>query len=577
MSKNSPIISLKKLSYSYPGINSNALNEIDVDIHKGEFVVIMGPSLVGKSTFCFTLNGLIPHSLRGKLRGDVKIKGKSTKECTVAELSRDVALVIQDFEAQLFSTTAQMDVAFGPENFCLPKPEIETRVTEALSTVRLGGFEEREPASLSGGQKQRLAIAAALAMKSDILCMDEPTTDLDPIGKEEIFRVAQDIRKQGDKTVVFVEHEVEEALNSDRILIMREGKIIFDGSPKETLTKVEMLEQNGIRPLQVAKLFFNSDIHEIPSSTEEAYHAINSRSWVISEAFHQSLIEQDGERANRYGDEVITTSHLDHTFGDRIEALKDVNLSIRAGEFLAIIGQNGSGKTTLARHFNGLLKPTRGNVYIHGRDTNQETVYSLSKDVGYVFQNPDHMLFAETIEEEISFGPRNFGLDEDEIRRRVVESLAIVGMEGRENVDPFMLTKGERQRVALASVLATRPEIIILDEPTTGLDYREQVKVMELLRELNQSGRTVIIITHHLWTVCEYAHRAIVMVGGELLADGTVREIFAMEEVLNQAFLKPPEIPRLSNMLGKTLLSVEEMKRSLVNKKTSQPIILSKN
>jgi len=245
-------------------------------------------------------------------------------------------------------------------------------------------------------------------------------------------------------------------------------------------------------------------------------------------------------------------------------ALDNINLTVREGEFLAIIGQNGSGKTTLAKHFNGLLKPTQGNVHVYGQDTRKTRLFELSKITGYVFQNPDHQIFAETIGDEVAFGPRNLGMSEQEIKESAQEALASVGFQGREEEDPFLLTKGERQLVAVASVLATRPKVILMDEPTTGLDYTEQLGIMNLLKRLNEEGHTVIIISHTMWVVSHYAHRGVVMNRGRIVMDGSIREIFAKENELTSLYLRPPQIVRLTNRFGRTLLSVNEAKRCFV-------------
>jgi energy-coupling factor transport system ATP-binding protein len=286
------------------------------------------------------------------------------------------------------------------------------------------------------------------------------------------------------------------------------------------------------------------------------------RGLAISFAQHAELVNEDARRSLRYGAPVIEVQDVSFSYGGS-KVLDRVSLTIRQGEFVAIIGQNGSGKTTLAKLLNGLLRPTAGHVLVDGRDTHTTSSFDLSQVAGYVFQNPDHQIFAESIGDEVAFGPRNFGLSEAEVRGRVAEALLAVDMAGREAEDPFAATKGERQRIAVASILASRPQVIILDEPTTGLDYKDQVGMMDLLRRLNEAGHTIIVITHSMWVVTRYAHVGLVMHAGRAVMTGSVREIFAREAELDRLFVRSPQIVRLSNQLGATMLTVGECVRCL--------------
>jgi energy-coupling factor transport system ATP-binding protein len=274
---------------------------------------------------------------------------------------------------------------------------------------------------------------------------------------------------------------------------------------------------------------------------------------------HGRLVEADAKREEGYGEPVIEVEGLTHRYPNGVVALEGVDLTVRKGEFLAVLGQNGSGKTTLVKHFNGLLKPTEGTVRVGEDETREQGLRQLGQSVGYVFQNPDHQIFSDTVADEVAFGPKIRGMEEDEIKERVEEALVAVGLEGRGGEDPFGLTKGERQRVAVASVLSVRPEVLILDEPTTGLDYAEQRSMMDLVKSLNEAGSTIIAVTHTMWVVAEYAHRAAVVRDGEISLQGTVREVFAEEDELRDAALRPPHIVALGNALGYPVLSVEEM------------------
>lgn len=554
-------IEVSGLRYQYRGSTSEALRELDLIIDEGQFTVIMGRSGAGKSTLCYCFNGLIPHFLRGQMQGRVRVFGLDTREHRVAELARLVGLVFQDFEAQLFSTNVELEVAFGPENFGLPLEEIRRRVKESLRAVKLEGCERRQPAYLSGGQKQRLAIASILAIRPQLLVMDEPTTDLDPIGKMEVFEVADQLRLSEEGTVVIVEHETEEALKGDQVAVMMDGQIIAMGRPEKVLTDVNLLERAGVMPPQTAHLFHTLGSPLRPLTVEDAMAALAVEQLSVDSKRYTRL---SNGPSRGYGSTIIEVQDVEFSYPGGIPALSGVSLQIKQGEFVAILGQNGSGKTTLVKHFNGLLRPSRGTVLVKGLNTQTTSMYQLGRIVGYVFQNPDHQIFAQTVFDEVAFGPRLYGLSSEEVGTRVREALEAVDLVHKEAADPFLLTKGERQRVAVASILAAKPEVIVLDEPTTGLDYLELKGMMELTRHLNEMGHTVIIVTHSMWVAAQYAHRIVVMNNGRIIADGPTREVFAREDVLSKAFLKPPPIVRLSNRLGRTLLSVEEAAQVLV-------------
>jgi cobalt transport protein ATP-binding subunit len=431
-----------------------------------------------------------------------------------------------------------------------------------LQRVHLYGFEGRQPANLSGGQKQRLAIASVLAMEPRILCLDEPTTDLDPVGKLGVFEIAKELRSRDDVTLIVVEHETEETLNADRIVVLQDGAVVRDRPAREVLSDVRFLEESGIMPLGVARFFHELGCGEhLPLTPEEGIEEFRRRNWRVSPERYEELRTADEAREEGYGETLIEVEDLTHCYPNGVAALEGADLEVRQGEFLAILGQNGSGKTTLVKHFNGLLKPTTGEVRVGGVETVKQGVRRLGERVGYVFQNPDHQIFSDTVSDEVAFGPKIREMEQDEVEERVSEALAAVGMEGRGEEDPFTLTKGERQRVAVASVLAVRPEVLILDEPTTGLDYAEQKRMMGLVRDLNEAGSTIIIVTHTMWVVAEYAHRAAVVRDGQVTMHGVVREVFAREKELRDASLRPPHIVSFSNALGFPALSVEELRR----------------
>jgi energy-coupling factor transport system ATP-binding protein len=556
-------VEIRKLAFTYKDqTQGRALDGIDLEIARGEFLMILGPSGAGKSTLANCLNSVIPNMVRGQYEGTVMLNGKEAAKNAVSHMARDIGLVFQDFENQLFSTNVRLEIAFSPENFSIPREEIDGIIDEMLKLIGLDGYDKREPATLSGGQKQRLVIGSVLAGRPNILCMDEPTTDLDPIGKIEVFNLAGKLRQSSGITLIVIEHEIEEALYADRVLLMKAGSIYRLGPAQEVLRDIQAFNDCGVMPLQVPSFFSQyggkkPDV--LPLTPDEGQEAFSQHNIVIRDDRYEELRRRDSEREQSYGETLIDIKNLSYTYPNGTVALLDTNLQIREGEFLAIAGHNGSGKTTLVKHFNGLFKPTDGTAVVCGKDTRNHTIFDLGRDVGFVFQNPDHQIFSENIYDEVVFSPKLRGVPESELKERVTEALHAVDLDGYEQEDPFTKSKGIRQRIAVASVLSARPRVIILDEPTTGLDYVEQRKMMGLVKRLNETGHTVIIITHTMWVVAEYAHRVAVMNGGKLIMYGPTREVFSDDAALRAHSLRAPHIVELSNRLGKTVLSVDEM------------------
>ena len=553
-----PAIEIESLSFRYRAASDDALRSIDFCVDDGEFVVIMGPNEAGKSTLCLTLNGLIPHLVRGTLSGSVRTRGLDTQKNKVKDLFSHIGLVIQDFESQIFSTRVELEVAFAPENLGLPLREIEERIGRALELTGLTGLRERQPATLSGGQKQLLAIASILSLEPGILCFDEPTTDLDPENKRRIFALARRLFERRGQVLIMVDHETEQTLAADRIVLMKGGAIVAEGPPGEILRDTSTLEDCRVMPLQVTDLFRKMGSDELPLDLDEAREIWRRRSFKLDEDAAARLEESDSRKSDRYGPTLFEFKGVRFSYTRETEALSGIDLKIREGEFVAVLGQNGSGKTTLAKHLNGLLRPTGGEALIGAAGAADRSVAELGRSVGYVFQNPDHQIFEETILDEVMFGPKTFGLDPESVAERARDALETVGLWERRGEDPFMLTKGLRQKVAVASVLATRPRAIVMDEPTTGLDYGELKQMMSLVKRLNDDGHTIVMITHCIWIAAQYAHRTVLMSGGEIIADGPTREVFSREDTLARANIIAPQIVRFSNGLGTTILSVEE-------------------
>ncbi len=555
------------ISFCYPDAERQALQDISLEVPTGQLVMIMGASGAGKSTLANTLNGLIPRFIRGELHGTVRVAEVVPQLRGISGMAGIVGLVFQDFETQLFSTRVDLEIAFCMENRGIQRCAMQEEVRRLIGLVGLDGFEQYEPSALSGGQKQRLAIGAVLAGFPKVLCLDEPTTDLDPVGKREIFSLLRLLRTMNPEgpnaaaeTIMIVEHETEEAVFVDRIVIMNQGRIVADGTPEKILPQVSLFEQTGLMPLSLCEYFhqlgFPNEV--LPLTLDEAEHFFHHSGLTLDGTRLQEIGVQEEKRRCSYGSEIIRVDGLVQAFGENV-ILQGVDLCIREKEFVAVLGANGSGKTTLVKHLNGLLRPKQGAVYLSGSNVSNLPIFEIGKTVGYVFQNPDQQIFCDTVFEEVSYGLRLRGISEKETAMRVREALDAVGLNGCEKEDPFSLSKGQRQRVAVASVLAIKPRVLVLDEPTTGLDYKDQKRMMELVKNLNEAGHTIVMITHTMWVVAEYAHRVVLVRDGRIAADGGVREIFADEAALALAEVCPPQITRLGNRLGGTVLSVKEL------------------
>jgi energy-coupling factor transporter ATP-binding protein EcfA2 len=555
----SAAVSIDNLTFTYRETERPALSGISGQIEDGTYAVVMGHGGAGKSTLCYSLNALVPRFFHGDYSGTVAVKGQLAGESDVAQMSHLLGLVLQDFESQLFSTSVELEVAFGPENHCVPREEIEERIQTYLEFVGLSHARKREPASLSGGQKQRLAIASVLALQPQVLVMDEATTDLDPIGREEVLSVADTLRRQR-RTLIVVDHEPETAEDADQVWLMRDGEIMSQGPPADVLTDLQALETCGVKPPPTVELFQAMGWPGRPLTLEGAQRAIETNHLADRRALE--FEREAGLHSDRPA--ILATTGLSYTYETRsVQALREVSLDIHERDFVAILGQNGSGKTTLAKHFNGLLEPSQGEVLVAGRPAADMSRVELARIVGYVFQNPDHQIFANTVREEVGFSLKMAGLEPDAVEKRVGEALEVVGLPGYEDEVPFVLTKGQRQRVAVASILATQPQVIILDEPTTGLDYRSQRSMMNMLTSLNRQGHTIIIITHSMWVASEYAERAIILKDGAVALDGPTRAVFAEEDKLAETALRPPTLLRLGNWLGTRSLTLEKMVEEL--------------
>jgi energy-coupling factor transport system ATP-binding protein len=545
-----PAVETVDLSCRYPGPARPALEGVSLRLAPASLTVVMGATGAGKSTLVRCLARLVPCFIAAEVSGEIRLGGASIAGATVAELAGRVGMVFQDFEAQLFSTDVTQEVVFGLEQLGVPPAEMPARIAAALDAVGLEGFEGRDPTTLSGGEKQRLAIAGLLALEPDVLLLDEPTTDLDPIGRRDVLRVLDRVRADG-RAVVLIEHDATALEDAHAVVLLRDGRVAALGAPHDVLGDVVRCEAAGVRPPDVARVFAAIGLDDPPLDVERA--AVRMRAAGV-----RVVVPPTPDPPRTAGPPLVRVSHLTHRYDEGNVALDDVSVEIGHGELVAVVGRNGSGKTTLVKHVNALLAPSAGRVELDGADVATLGLEQVARRVGYVFQDPDHQLFAATVAEEVAFGPTNLGLPADEVRRRVDEALAAVGLDARDE-DPFLLDKGTRQRLAVAAVLAMGPDMLVLDEPTTGLDHREQLRMLALLRRLHADGRTIVIVTHTPWVVAELASRVLLLDDGRLRYDGPVRPFFADAALVEAASFRAPEVTRLGQAFGATPLCVDEL------------------
>lgn len=542
-----PIATLKDVSYKYPRSEEFVLANVNLEINKGEFLGIIGPTGAGKSTLCLALNGIVPQFYGGRFFGRVETAGFDTLEHSISSLANHVGQVFEDPETQLISTSVENEIAFALENLKFEREVIIERIPKVLEAVRLDEDVTKHPHELSGGQKQRLAIAAAIAVQPSLLILDEPTSQLDPVGAEEVFATAYGLNQDLGMTIVMASHASEEmATFADRIVLLSKGEIIALGTPDEIYSEIEMLISNEIRPPQVASTFFfikenGLAVPKIPVRIKDAVPLLKD----LYKNSDPKPIELP-QVPEKTGDPLLSLDNLKHVYPDGTEALHGVSLDIREGEYVLIIGQNGAGKSTLVKHFLNLLQPTGGVVKIEGTPTEDLSVSELARRIGYVAQNPDNQIFNTTVKEEISFALKNLDYPETEVETRTIESLESMGLLEYQDQHPLALPKGDRARVVIAAILAMEPEIIIFDEPTTGQDYRGARYILDISRRLHALGKTVIVITHHLYLMPDYAERVVVMGKGTILLDADIRTAYHDVELLRSTFLSPPQAVQLS-------------------------------
>jgi energy-coupling factor transport system ATP-binding protein len=537
-------IEFQDVSFQYAGAHAPALQNVNLAIRQGEIVLLTGPAGSGKTTLCSCINGLVPHHHEGTLTGRVLVRGYDTRRARIGGLSSLVGLVFQDPESQLVTASVADEVAFGPENLGVPREAIHARVAEALQATRLAGYEDRDPFSLSGGEQQATVIAAIYAMHPEIYVMDEPLANLDPAGRALVLRLVIEVARRRGKTLLLVEHSLEETLPFvERLLVLDHGRLVRDG-PVEQVLAAGDLPGAFTRP-PIVRLAETAGISPLPLTPQDFYARLRER-----KALRRAAAVEIDPPQPTLGPAVVELQDVHFTYNGRHAALDGVDLKVSEGELLAILGRNGSGKTTLVRHIIGLLQPDRGRVTVLGQDVSRTPVHELARRVGFCFQNPNHQLVAFNVQDEISFGLRAHAVDPQEFDSRIEQALKFVGLQDYRQAEIFDLGKGQRQRLALASVIALRPEILVIDEPTTGQDPRMAQEIFDILRRLNQAGTTVLLITHNLALAAEYANRAVVVRQGRVDYDGPFRRLLTDPERLQVNSLELPQTAVLAGLLS---------------------------
>ncbi|ABG04845.1 ABC transporter related [Rubrobacter xylanophilus DSM 9941] len=551
-----------------------ALKDVSCGIERGSFVGITGVTDAGKSSLCRLIAGYVPHFFDGELSGRVTVDGIDTAKTTIGELAEKVGFVFESPFDQLTgaSLTVTEEVAFALENLGFPREEIERRAKESLERAGIADLADRHPQRLSGGQSQRLALASVLAMQPEILVLDEPTSQLDPLGADEVFEAVSEMHRQG-YTVVLVSHDLERlAAHADRLIVMENGRIRWDGTPREVLLDAAASGYpipipDVLRVGQRLREIRRVDPHVLmPLTFEEAATELTRVFGVVPaiSPFSPSPAQKSigDSMENKLPRLLLEDVH--HTYPREVHALRGISLELDEG-CVCILGQNGAGKTTLVKHLNGLLRPTEGRVLIEGKDSREHRVAQLAKHVGLAFQNPDDQLFHGTVEEEVRFGAENVGATPEHAERLTESAIRRMGLNEVRKKKPYDLGLPWRKRVAIASVLTMDTPVVVLDEPTGGQDAPGVQLLGELVRALVEEEKLVVVVTHDVEFTREHADRVVVLYQGRVLLDGEPREVLGQEETLSRTHVRPPAITRLGKRLGldRTVLSVDELFRSL--------------
>ena len=576
------VITVENLRYRYPHAKELALDGLDFSVEKGEFIGIIGENGAGKSTLSQALMGLVPQFYKGAYGGTVMVDGIEAGRTPVAQLCGHVGLVFQNPFNQLSGAKDNVyeEVAFGMQNLGVPAEEMKNRVEEALKLLDIWQYRDRNPFDLSGGQMQRVAIASVLVMRPDVMILDEPTSQLDPEGSDEVFKAVETLTGSGI-TILMIEQKIEKlAAYCDRILLLHKGKQIAFDTPQKVFSMPD-LNNYGIQAPAFTRICKAEGVTladgTYPVTVEEAAGVLREK------RLEAPACADGGERAQRTAgveaaqaggpaesagssDEQFCIEKLDFSYLADVPVLKNLNMKLDKRP-TAIIGQNGAGKTTLVKLLKGLLKPVSGSIYFHGEDISGKTVAMLAGNVGYVFQNPDDQIFKYNVMDEILFGPLNIGMDAERAKKEAERALKLTGLTGKEKENPYDLELYERKMTAIASVLAMDTDVLILDEPTIAQDWKGRQIIGGIIRSLSERGKLVIAILHDMDFVAENFERVIIMAHGQVLADGTAKEVFAQEEALKKARLQKPYVMQLCEALGyeKSYLTVEELLKDQVS------------
>ena len=550
MAERKPIISFRNFSFQYRAQKRPTLTDIDLEIYPGERVLIAGPSGSGKSTLAGCINGLNPFSNPGACTGTLTVDGVDAPHSSLFELSAHVGTVLQDPDGQFIGLTVGEDIAFALENSCTPQDEMHAITRHAAELVGIENHLGYAPHELSGGQKQRVSLAGVMVDQVKILLFDEPLANLDPATGKQAIELIDEIQKKTDTTVLIIEHRLEDVLwrNVDRIVLVNDGTILADLRPDELLSG-SLLAENGIRePLYVTALRY-AGVDITPDK-----HPAHVDSLVLDDTDTQKLRDWFTARprpaAQPEREPLLEVKGLCFGYQKGQQTLRDVSFSIGKGEMVSIVGRNGAGKSTLSKLICGFETPDAGEIFLNGKPLAEENIRRRARHIGYVMQNPNQMISKTMIYEEVALGLQRSGLTEEQIREKVEATLRVCGLHPFRNWPISALSFGQKKRVTIASVLVLDPELILLDEPTAGQDFRHYTDIMEFLRGLNARGVTVVMITHDMHLMLEYTRRALVFCDGRLIADRTAAAVLCDPALVEQAALKETSLYTLANRCG---------------------------
>ena len=550
MAERKPIISFRNFSFQYRAQKRPTLTDIDLEIYPGERVLIAGPSGSGKSTLAGCINGLNPFSNPGACTGTLTVDGVDAPHSSLFELSAHVGTVLQDPDGQFIGLTVGEDIAFALENSCTPQDEMHAITRHAAELVGIENHLGYAPHELSGGQKQRVSLAGVMVDQVKILLFDEPLANLDPATGKQAIELIDEIQKKTDTTVLIIEHRLEDVLwrNVDRIVLVNDGNILADLRPDELLSG-SLLAENGIRePLYVTALRY-AGVDITPDK-----HPAHVDSLVLDDTDTQKLRDWFTARprpaAQPEREPLLEVKGLSFGYQKGQQTLRDVSFSIGKGEMVSIVGRNGAGKSTLSKLICGFETPDAGEIFLNGKPLAEENIRRRAQHIGYVMQNPNQMISKTMIYDEVALGLQRSGLTEEQIREKVEATLRVCGLYPFRNWPISALSFGQKKRVTIASVLVLDPELILLDEPTAGQDFRHYTDIMEFLRGLNARGVTVVMITHDMHLMLEYTRRALVFCDGRLIADRTAAAVLCDPALVEQAALKETSLYTLANRCG---------------------------